>query len=248
MHPTAIRRLAGGLTTLAFTLIGSVGVAGEQTGDALRRAVEEALRGDRALRNLEVWVEGDQVTVAGDVRTFWEKNEALRRTLGVEGVETVVSEIVVPVADDEDRLAEEVVRAIQNYAHYRIWDYLEAGLNNGVVTLGGWVTPERDKARELFERIAKIRGVQDVQTSIEVLPTNQGDVNLRNTIGRRLSQSEHFERFRSAINTPFHIIVQNSVVTLVGYVQNRIQWIVMERIVAQTHGVLRVENQLQTLR
>ena len=117
-----------------------------------------------------------------------------------------------------------------------------------MVTLGGWVTPERDKARELFERIAKIRGVQDVQTSIEVLPTNQGDVNLRNTIGRRLSQSEHFERFRSAINTPFHIIVQNSVVTLVGYVQNRIQWIVMERIVAQTHGVLRVENQLQTLR
>ena len=49
-------------------------------------------------------------------------------------------------------------------------------------------------------------------------------------------------------NPPFHIVVDNGVVTLVGYVQGQIEWIEMQRIVAQTFGVLRVENQLETLR
>ena len=42
--------------------------------------------------------------------------------------------------------------------------------------------------------------------------------------------------------------MHNSNVTLVGYVQSEIERIEMERIVGQTQGVMRVENQLQTLR
>ena len=214
----------------------------------LQQAVAAELREDRSLRRLTVSVEGDQVTLTGEVRTSWEKNEALRRTFDVEGVGTVVSEIDVPVADDENDLAQDVVEAIQKYAHYRMWDYLEGGIENGVVALYGQVTPERNKARELFERIAKIRGVQDIQMNIESLPPNQQDNSLRNAISRRLFQSEHFERFRSGINTPFHIVVRNSVVTLLGYVQGDIERLEMERIVGQTQGVLRTDNQLQTLR
>ncbi|MEE8129974.1 MAG: BON domain-containing protein [Vicinamibacterales bacterium] len=45
-------------------------------------------------------------------------------------------------------------------------------------------------------------------------------------------------------NPPFHIIVDNSVVTLVGYVQSAIELHEIQRIVAQTQGILRVENQL----
>ena len=238
----------GGVTILACALVGSVPMPAAQTGDQLQRAVEEALREDRALTRLDVSVEGNQVTVAGEVRTFWEKNEALRRTFGVDGVDTVVSEIEVPLADSQDQLAEDVVKAIQGYAHYRIWDHIEGGLNDGVVTLSGLVTPERDKAGELFERVAKVLGVQDVQMNIEVLPASSQDDRLRSTISRRLFASEHFDRFRSGINTPFHITVHNGVVTLVGYVQSEIERIEMERIVGQTPGVLRVENQLQTIR
>jgi len=42
--------------------------------------------------------------------------------------------------------------------------------------------------------------------------------------------------------------VRNSVVTLLGYVQGDIERLEMERIVGQTQGVLRTDNQLQTLR
>jgi osmotically-inducible protein OsmY len=216
-------RYTAALITLSFCSAPAMtSVVNAQSGANLQQAVLTELREDRSLRKLTVSVEGDQVTLTGEVRTFWEKNEALRRTFDVE--------------------------AIQKYAHYRMWDHIEGGLENGVVALYGQVTPERNKARELFERIAKIRGVQDIQMNIESLPPNQQDNSLRDTIAQRLFQSEHFERFRSGINTPFHIIVRNSVVTLVGYVQGQIERIEMERIVGQTQGVLRTDNQLQTLR
>ena len=222
--------------------------AAGQSPEQLRQAVERELREDRALRRLDVSVAGDEVTLSGRVRNFWEKNEALRRTFEVRGVGTVVSEIEVPVEEDREALVEEVSRAIQRYPHYRIWDYIDGRIDDGVVTIVGQVTPERDKAGELFERIAKVRGVQDVRMNVTPLSPSSSDERLRHAIGRRLFASEHFERFASMTNPPFHIIVNNSVVTLVGYVQSRIEFIEMQRIVAQTQGVLRVDNRIQTIR
>ena len=248
MIPVSIMRLAGGVTVLACALVGTVQTPAAQAGNQLQRVVEAALREDRALRNLAVSVEANQITLTGEVRTFWEKNEALRRTFVIHGVDTIISEIEVPIADNQEDLADEVIKAIQDYPHYRVWDHLDGGLNNGVVTLRGRVTPERDKTGELFERVAKVRGVQDVQMNIDVLPTNRQDDELRRAIARRVFRSEHFDRFGSMNNPPFHIVVHNSVVTLVGYVQNEIERIEMERIVGQTQGVMRVDNQLQMLR
>ena len=110
------------------------------------------------------------------------------------------------------------------------------------------MTPERDKASEIFERVAKIRGVQDVQSSIKTLPPSQSDQRLRSNIARRVFRSSHFQRVAGMLNPPFHIIVHNSVVTLVGYVQGEIEQRELVRIVTQTQGVLRVENQLLRVR
>ena len=236
---------------LSVAVIGSTTAAATtaaQSPEQLQQAVERELREDRALRRIEVSVSGDEVTLSGRVRHFWDKNEALRRTFDVRGVGTVASAIEVPVQEDQEELVEEVSRAIQRYPHYRIWDYLDGRINNGVVTIVGRVTPERDKAGELFERIAKVRGVQDVQMNVTPLSPSRSDDRLRSAIARRLFSSDHFQRFASMTNPPFHIIVNNSVVTLVGYVQSQIEFIEMQRIVAQTQGVLRVDNQIQTLR
>ena len=261
MHPIQIRsanrtgsswtRAACGFVAAVSVLVGvtaGTDAATAQSPEQLEQAVERELRRDRALRRLDVTVAGDEVTLAGRVRHFWDKNEALRRTFEVRGVGTVVSEIEVPVQEDLEELVEDVSRAIQRYPHYRVWDYIDGRIDNGVVRIFGQVTPERDKAGELFERIAKVHGVQDVQVNLTPLSPSSSDQRLRNTIGRQLARSEHFERFASMANPPFHIIVNNSVVTLIGYVQSRIEYIEMQRIVAQTQGVLRVDNQLQTIR
>ena len=245
------RKLTSAIAVLSVSGIGvtaATATAAAQSPEQLQQTVERELRRDRALRRLDVSVAGDEVTLTGSVRNFWEKSEALRRAFEVRGVGTVASEITVPVEEDLERLVEEVSRAIQRYPHYRIWDYLDGRIDNGVVTINGRVTPERDKAGELFERIAKVRGVQDVQMNVTPLSPSRSDDRLRSAIARRLFSSDHFQRFASMTNPPFHIIVNNSIVTLVGYVQSQIEFIEMQRIVAQTQGVLRVDNQIQTLR
>ena len=223
-------------------------VEARQTVQQVERDVRSSLRDEGDLRGIEVTVEGNEVTLAGRVPTFWAKDQAIKRTLDMEGVEAVVSELEIPVVEEDADIAEDVGKAVTGYAHYTMWDHLTGRVDKGVVWLSGQVTPDRDKAGEIFERVAKIRGVQDVQNDIETLPFSQLDIDLRQALRNRVFASQHFERFASMINPPFHIIVKNSIVTLVGYVQTQIDMIEIQRIVAQTQGVIRVDNQLEVLR
>ena len=219
--------------------------AAAQTSTVIEREVREKLRGDRALRRLDVAVTGGEVTLTGELGSFWSKSEAIRRTLEVDGVEIVVSEMEIPPPESDQDLAQEIAKTMQRYPYYTVFDYLDGRVNQGVVTLMGRVTAERDKAGELFERVAKIRGVQDVQNQIETMTPSSADNNLRQVLARTIFGSSHFQRFRSQPNPPFHIIVENSVVTLIGYVQSEIERREMEQIARQVGGVLRVVNQLQ---
>lgn len=220
----------------------------DQWSARIAREVGDSLRRERDLREIEVSVEGSVVTLGGRVETFWTKDQAIKRTLAVEGVESVVSDLDIPRAEDDNDLARDVARAIQGYTYYTLWDQIEGGVTDGAVSLWGLVTPDRDKIGEIFERVAKVKGVQDVQSEIRLLPTSQRDQELRQAIAYRVFRSEHFERFYSMTNPPFHIIVDSSVVTLVGQVQSAVEAHEIQRIVAQTQGVSRVENQLQIVR
>ena len=248
-----VRSLTQTLAVIAFAVPLALPVSGRavearQSAGQIERAVRDALGRERDLRGIEISVQASEVTLSGRVQTFWAKDQAIKRTLAVEGVETVVSELEIPVVEDDNDLAQDVARAIQRYPHYTIWDHIDGSINKGVLLLSGRVTPDRDKANDIFERVAKVKGVQDVQSEIRTLSPSRGDRELRQTIGYRVFSSQHFERFASMPNPPFHIIVDNSVVTLVGYVQSAIELHEIQRIVAQTQGILRVENQLQTVR
>ena len=223
-----------------------VAPAAAQPSERLER-VRDELRRERGLRRLEVAVDGSEVTLTGGLDTFWLKSEAIRRALEVDGVETVVSEITLPEGSDESIIGG-VSRAVLNYPYYTVFDYLDGRVENGVVTLIGRVTSERDKRDEVFERVAKVRGVQDVQNEIIQMSPSTADNRLRNALAQQIFNNIHFQRFASYKNPPFRILVDRSVVILVGYVQGEIERREMENIARQTFGVLRVHNQLQTMR
>ena len=220
--------------------------AAAQPSERLER-VRDELRRDRGLRRLDVAVNGSEVTLTGGLDSFWLKSEAIRRALEVDGVETVVSEITLPEGSDRG-IIDDVSRAVLNYPYYTVFDYLDGRVENGVVTLIGRVTSERDKRDEVFERVAKVRGVQDVQNQIVQMSPSSADNRLRNSLAQQIFRNIHFQRFASYKNPPFRILVDRSVVTLVGYVQGEIERREMETIARQTFGVLRVHNQLQTMR
>ena len=232
----------------SFTLLADRPAEAGQTSPGLEREVRESVHDVRDLRHLEVSVDGSEATLTGIVESFWDKHRAIQRALDVDGIETVVSELELPERESDNDIAEELSRQVQRYPHYTIWDFITGNVNEGNVVLGGFVTPDRDKSGDLFERVAKIDGVQDVRNEIQILSPSQGDNRLRRSIIRQLARSTHFERLVMMPNPPFHIVINNGIVLLVGYVQGQIELLEMQRIVAQTQGVLRVENQLQKLR
>ena len=225
----------------------TVPVSAEQPAPKIQQEVERSLRGGD-FKRIQVSVAGSEVTLSGTVPHLLAKNRAIERTLEVSGVNTVASELELPVEEEDADIAAQVVKAINRYSHFTIWDYLDGSIDQGVVTLHGSVTPNRDKKRELYERIAKVRGVQDYKDDIEVQSPSAADDRLREIIGRKLLSSQHFDRTARMRNPPYHIVVNLSSVTLRGYVQSEIEYRELEQIIRQTQGILDVDNQLQVLR
>ena len=132
--------------------------------------------------------------------------------------------------------------------HYTIWDYLDGGVNEGVVTLSGAVTPDRDKKGDLYKKIARIPGVRDYVDRVEILSVSLADERIRANIANRIYRSSHFDRYRAQIHPPFAIIVNNSVVTLKGYIGDQIEYMEIERLIIQMGNIIRVDNQLEVLK
>ena len=222
-----------------------IGAAAAQA--ALAAAVAEALRDDLDLDGVTVTVSGTEATLAGRVPTLWDKTEAINRTLAFPRVDTVASELTVPEVEDDNEIARDVGRAIRNYRYITIWDFVGGGVENGVVTLNGSVTPDRDKPAELFERVARIRGVQDVRMQIAQQSSSSRDDRLRAAIAARALRHPTLSHhtLTGDIVPPFRILVNEGVVTLAGSVRSRAESRVLETIARQAFETEEVRNFLQ---
>jgi osmotically-inducible protein OsmY len=219
-----------------------------QTSDAATvEAVKRELSGDSDLRRLAVTASGAEVTLTGRIPTLFLKQEAVKRALKVKGVKNVVTEIELPRLESDQNLAFYIGQAVDNYQYQTIFDYIDAVILKGVVTLKGSVTGDRNnKADEIAERIARVRGVQDIKNEIATQPPSQGDDRIRAAIFDRLAGSIHFEDTINVKNPSYRIVVDNGVVTLYGVVQGEVEYRELEQIARFTGGVLRVVNNLRT--
>ena len=207
--------------------------------------VGAALREEADLRRIDYRVDGAEVTLSGEVPTLWVKTRAINRVLEIEGVDTVASELTIPAGEDDDAIAADVGSAIRQYRHYTIWDYVGGSVVDGVVTLTGSVTPDRDKPAELFDRIARIPGVQDVALEIFVQSASRRDRDLRQLIAQRVRRHPVFAQYLLLTDSPFRILVHEGEVLLVGTVRSGVENRVIEQIARQAFETERVINRLQ---
>ena len=236
-----------GLTAgmLALVLAAS-GAASNGTDDALRQAVERRLADEAAVADrVEVTVRDGEVTLAGTLATLWDKEWAVDRAQGTDGVRTVMSDLIIGRPENDKELGNAVGQAIVRYPYYSVFDYVDVTVENGVVTLRGDVTARPDKPADLYERISKVRGVQAIVDELEVLSPGIHDERLRHRIARALFGHPQFDRYLG-LAPRLSIIVRNGYVTLKGVVFDQADRILAESIARQTYGVVRVRNELQT--
>ncbi len=242
-----VERVAVVAAMLALALASSAsGAALDGTDNALRQAVERRL-GDEAgvAARVEVTVDNGEVTLAGVVATLWDKEWAIERARGTDGVHDVTSHLIIGRPENDKELGNAVGQAIVRYPYYTVFDYVDVTVDDGVVTLRGDVTARPDKPADLYERIAKVRGVQAIVDELEVLSPGIHDERLRQRIARALFGHPQFDRYLG-LAPRMSIIVRNGYVTLKGVVFDQADRILAESIARRTYGVVRVSNELET--
>lgn len=142
------------------------------------------------------------------------------------------------------RIAEDIVRTVNTYSSFTIFDDVSVAVENGLVTLTGKVTMPY-KRNEIGKRVAEIKGVQEVANRIEVLPVSTYDDDLRYRIARAIYGSPSFWTYATMANPPIHIIVERGRVTLTGVVNTNVERM-LARSLATGWGELSVSNELRT--
>jgi hyperosmotically inducible protein len=138
----------------------------------------------------------------------------------------------------------DVAKSVNRYAHFTIFDDVNAQVKDGVVTLTGRVTMPY-KRDDIMKRVADVEGVHEVRDNIEVLPVSQFDDQLRYRISRAIYSNPNFWNYALGPNPSIHIIVDRGHVTLTGVVNNDIDRMLARSLVSQ-FGVMSVKNELKT--
>jgi osmotically-inducible protein OsmY len=193
-----------------------------------------------------VTVKNGVVTVEGTVASLWLKEETINRILKVQGIESIMSELMIAKAESDAKLVEQVGDKIRHYDLFTVYDNFEGRVKNGVVYLAGAVT-EPKKMTDVVERVAKIKGVQGIDNKVVVLPASQQDDRLRVAVANAIYRLPEFERYSMA-DPPIHIIVQNSRVYLIGAVRAEIEKRKALEAARFVEGSLGVEDRIQVLR
>jgi osmotically-inducible protein OsmY len=214
-------------------------------GDSqIKTDVQQRLKGlDLGPSGLTVDVQDGVVTLSGSVPTLWVKDEAVKRARKASNVQSLVSDLTVPKAENDLALAREVADRIRHYDLYSVYDNIDGSVRNGAVRLAGAVT-EPKKATDILERIAKLRGVQAIDNHVEVLPVSQSDDRLRVRIATAIYSDPAFENY-SRVDPPIRVIVNNGHVTLVGVVRAELERFKAESLTRMIPGVLAFENKVQ---
>jgi osmotically-inducible protein OsmY len=186
-------------TFLAYLLVGAVSIGisgmgmaqepGSNSGAAAQNATGPQRMQDRVSRevfhelvtlpqltifdNLQYKVDGNKVTLMGQVRDAILKDSAEKRVKSIEGVESVNNQIeILPASGNDDRIRREVARALFN--DERLFRYsmgsvppIHIIVKNGHVTLQGVVNSEADK-NEANIRANSVPGVFSVDNNLQV--------------------------------------------------------------------------------
>jgi hyperosmotically inducible protein len=148
-------------------------------------------------------------------------------------------------ADPRDvKVGDNIVRQVNSYAKFTIFDDINATVDQGNVVLTGRVTMPYKKD-DIEKRIAGIDGVNTVQNNIGVLPVSQFDEQLRHRVARAIYGHPSFWNYAAMANPPIHIIVENGRVTLTGVVNSNVERM-LARSLAVGLGELSVESELRT--
>ena len=238
-----------GLTLLALMLL-TAAPGPPQTATSsdqqVKARVEQRLA-ERKVRGVKVSAQGGSVTLSGNVASAGAKQDLIADTLKVEGVKEIISELNIGKPESDQKLAERIAEQMRRSTYFTVFDDVEIGVDNGVVTLTGYVT-QPIKSDDLARRASHVDGVQEFVNKLEVLPASLADDRLRALVANAIYRDPTFSNYASQTIPPIHVIVRNSSVLLTGVVNSEVERRQAENIVRHIPGIIGVQNALRVER
>jgi hyperosmotically inducible protein len=142
------------------------------------------------------------------------------------------------------QVANDVIKTINNYSRFSIFDDVSVQVSNGMVILTGKVTMPF-KATDIEKRVAKVEGVNGVDNKLEALPASLFDDQLRYRIARAIYWNPDFQSYAALAYPPIHIVVDRGRVTLTGVVNSEVDKR-LARTLASFSGAFSVKSELRT--
>lgn len=238
-----------GLTLLALMLLTAVPgppQTATSSDQQVKARVEQRLA-ERKVRGVKVSAQSGSVTLSGNVASAGAKQDLIADTLKVEGVKEIISELNIGKAESDQKLAERIAEQMRRSTYFTVFDDVEIGVDNGVVTLTGYVT-QPIKSDDLARRASHVDGVQEFVNKLEVLPASLADDRLRALVANAIYRDPTFSNYASQAIPPIHVIVRNSSVLLTGVVNSEVERRQAENIVRHIPGIIGVQNALRVER
>jgi osmotically-inducible protein OsmY len=127
-----------------------------------------------------------------------------------------------PVQRKDSQIRKDVVDQILRYPWYTVFDSIEAGVDHGVVLLRGSVNQPYRKT-DIEKRVARIAGVKDVKSEIQVQGVSSFDDRLRHELYYRIYGDDRFVQYAGWADPPVRIIVDRGRITLTGFVGSAVE-------------------------
>jgi len=239
------KALPARIAVLGLLLAGAAVLAqrAQMSDEEIGRLVTQRLV-EKDVTAVGVSVASGIVTLRGTVPTLWVKQRAIEQATKVADVISVVSDLVVPRGESDERIAEQVAQRLRRYVFFTIFDDADIEVDDGAVTLTGRVTMPY-KAEAFADLAAHVPGVQEVRNEVRTLPVSIYDDQLRYAIGRQIYGDPLFTNYAIQPNPPIHILVEHGAVTLTGVVNSEVERRKADAIARGTFGVMSVTNRLR---
>ena len=247
-----IKEFGGSALILAAVLLAATVImpaaarADKQSDKAVQTVIEKRLE-DHGIKNVKVMVSDGAITLTGEVATIYDKMKAEEYAGKVGEKYGIANNItIIPVKITDQELLDKVVEKINKNVFYSIYDWVTIRVENGIVTLSGWVYEPWHKPLYLHQ-VQKVPGVTEIQNDIQVLPVSLYDDQIRRRAARIIYDTDEFEPFSNIMTPPIHIIVDNGKVTLEGYVTSIYQKALADNLITVDTNAMQVINNLQVV-
>ena len=212
----------------------------------IEKEVMTEIREEHEYNDVSASVDDAVVTLTGYVDTYRRKKkveEEAREEEGVSAVRNLVKVRGDRVADGE--LREQIADRLRYDRIDRgiMFNSLNLQVQDGVVTVGGNVRDEADRASALAI-VENTPGVMDVKDEIKVAPASINDDRIRIAVARAIYGDPTLSRYARDPQAPIRIVVEKGRVTLHGVVANRMDKQIAETRAREVPGSFAVENRL----